>query len=216
MQNRYSPPSKWIKKIIDDNILGEIFMVQLNCFWNRDERYYTDDSWHGDKILDGGTLFTQFSHFVDILYWLFGDINEIKSRFNSFNHEKLTDFEDSGIITFNINSGGFGSINFTTSVWNKNFESSMTIIGQNGTVKIGGQYRNEVEYCNIKNYNMPKLEKTRPGNDYGSYKGSAQNQDFVIDNVIQVLSNKDKIKTNALEGLKVVEIIERIYKSFKN
>lgn len=216
MQNRYSPPSKWIKKIIDDNILGEIFMVQLNCFWNRDERYYTDDSWHGDKILDGGTLFTQFSHFVDILYWLFGDINEIKSRFNSFNHEKLTDFEDSGIITFNINSGGFGSINFTTSVWNKNFESSMTIIGQNGTVKIGGQYMNEVEYCNIKNYNMPKLEKTRPGNDYGSYKGSAQNHDFVIDNVIQVLNNKDKIKTNALEGLKVVEIIERIYKSFKN
>lgn len=216
MQNRYSPPSKWIKKIIDDNILGEIFMVQLNCFWNRDERYYTDDSWHGDKILDGGTLFTQFSHFVDILYWLFGDINEIKSRFNSFNHEKLTDFEDSGIITFNLNSGGFGSINFTTSVWNKNFESSMTIIGQNGTVKIGGQYMNEVEYCNIKNYNMPKLEKTRPGNDYGSYKGSAQNHDFVIDNVIQVLNNKDKIKTNALEGLKVVEIIERIYKSFKN
>lgn len=216
MQNRYSPPSKWIKKIIDDNILGEIFMVQLNCFWNRDERYYTDDSWHGDKILDGGTLFTQFSHFVDILYWLFGDINEIKSRFNSFNHEKLTDFEDSGIITFNINSGGFGSINFTTSVWNKNFESSMTIIGQNGTVKIGGQYMNEVEYCNIKNYNMPKLEKTRPGNDYGSYKGSAQNHDFVIENVIQVLNHNDKIKTNALEGLKVVEIIERIYKSFKN
>tara|TARA_X000000368_G_scaffold418995_1_gene421347 strand:+ start:10805 stop:11815 length:1011 start_codon:yes stop_codon:yes gene_type:complete len=216
MQNRYSPPSKWIKKIIDDNILGEIYMVQLNCFWNRDERYYTDDSWHGDKILDGGTLFTQFSHFVDILYWLFGDINEIKSRFNSFNHEKLTDFEDSGIITFNINSGGFGSINFTTSVWNKNFESSMTIIAQNGTIKIGGQYMNEVEYCNIENYKMPKLEKTRPGNDYGSYKGSAQNHDFVIDNVIQVLNNKDKIKTNALEGLKVVEIIERIYKSFKN
>lgn len=216
MQNRYSPPSKWIKKIIDDNILGEIYMVQLNCFWNRDERYYTDDSWHGDKILDGGTLFTQFSHFVDILYWLFGDINEIKSRFNSFNHEKLTDFEDSGIITFNINSGGFGSINFTTSVWNKNFESSMTIIAQNGTIKIGGQYMNEVEYCNIENYKMPKLEKTRPGNDYGSYKGSAQNHDFVIDNVIQVLNKKDKIKTNALEGLKVVEIIERIYKSFKN
>ena len=161
-------------------------------------------------------MFTQFSHFIDILYWLFGDISEIKSRFNSFNHKKLTDFEDSGIITFNINSGGFGSINFTTSVWNKNFESSMTIIAENGTIKIGGQYMNEVEYCNIKDYKMPDLEKTRPGNDYGSYKGSAQNHDFVIENVIQVLNHKDKIKTNALEGLKVVEIIERIYKSFKN
>jgi UDP-N-acetyl-2-amino-2-deoxyglucuronate dehydrogenase len=74
MQNRYSPPSQWIKELVESGKLGKIFMVQLNCYWNRDDRYYKPDSWHGDKQLDGGTLYTQFSHFIDILYWLFGDI----------------------------------------------------------------------------------------------------------------------------------------------
>ena len=86
MQNRYSPPSTWIKKVIEDQILGQIYLVQLNCYWNRDKRYYTKGSWHGNKNLDGGTLFTQFSHFIDIVYWLFGDIDNIKSKFFNFNH----------------------------------------------------------------------------------------------------------------------------------
>ena len=74
MQNRYSPPSIWLKEIVDRGILGKIFLVQVNCYWNRDHRYYGKGSWHGTRSLDGGTLFTQFSHFIDILYWLFGDI----------------------------------------------------------------------------------------------------------------------------------------------
>ena len=74
MQNRYSPPSVWIKEMVDSGKLGKIYMVQLNCYWNRDGRYYKPGGWHGDAKLDGGTLFTQFSHFIDIMYWLFGDI----------------------------------------------------------------------------------------------------------------------------------------------
>jgi predicted dehydrogenase len=71
MQNRYSPPSVWIKELISSGKLGKIFMVQLNCYWNRDDRYYKAGGWHGTADLDGGTLYTQFSHFIDILYWLF-------------------------------------------------------------------------------------------------------------------------------------------------
>src|SRR5262249_41037456 len=67
MQNRYSPPSAWIKDLIESGKLGKVFMVQLNCYWNRDDRYYKKESWHGKKDLDGGTLFTQFSHFIDIM-----------------------------------------------------------------------------------------------------------------------------------------------------
>ena len=89
MQNRYSPPSVWIKEMVESGKLGQIYMVQLNCYWNRDERYYKPGGWHGDAALDGGTLFTQFSHFIDIMYWLFGDICNIQSRFADFNHEKL-------------------------------------------------------------------------------------------------------------------------------
>ncbi|MES2780072.1 MAG: Gfo/Idh/MocA family oxidoreductase [Bacteroidota bacterium] len=211
MQNRYSPPSVWIKDLIGSGKLGKIFMVQLNCYWNRDERYYKADNWHGKKELDGGTLFTQFSHFIDIMYWLFGDIQNIQAKFNDFNHEALTDFEDSGFVSFDFVNGGMGCLNYSTSVWNQNLESSMTIIGEFGSVKIGGQYMNEVEYCHVKDYEMPDLAPTNPGNDYGAYKGSAANHHYVIENVVDVLKGRAQITTNALEGLKVVDIIESIY-----
>jgi UDP-N-acetyl-2-amino-2-deoxyglucuronate dehydrogenase len=211
MQNRYSPPSVWIKDLIDTGKLGKIFMVQLNCYWNRDDRYYKAESWHGKKDLDGGTLFTQFSHFIDIMYWLFGDVENIQAKFNDFNHANLTDFEDSGFVSFDFVNGGMGSLNYSTSVWNQNLESSMTIIGEFGSVKIGGQYMDKVEYCHVKDYIMPELAPTNPGNDYGAYKGSAQNHNYVIENVIDVLNGKKSITTNAMEGLKVVDIIERIY-----
>ncbi len=215
MQNRYSPPSVWIKDVIENKVLGDIFMVQLNCYWNRDERYYKKGGWKGDARLDGGTLFTQFSHFIDIMYWLFGDIKDINAKFNTFNHKGLTDFEDSGIVSFNFANGGMGSINYSTSVWDKNLESSITIIGSKGSVKIGGQYMNTVEHCHIKDYEMPELSDSNPANDYGAYKGSAANHHFIIENVIDTLKGRNTITTNALEGLKVVEIIERIY-SLKN
>ncbi len=215
MQNRYSPPSVWIKDMVESGRLGDIYTVQLNCYWNRDERYYKKGGWHGDKELDGGTLFTQFSHFIDIMYWLFGDVENIQARFNDFNHQNLTDFEDSGIVSFDFVRGGCGVLNYSTSVYGKNMESSLTIVAEHGSVKIGGQYMNEVEYCHVKDYEMPELAPTNPGNDYGAYKGSAQNHNFMIENVVNVLTNGDSITTNVLEGLKVVDIIERMYKSDK-
>ncbi|RYY40075.1 MAG: Gfo/Idh/MocA family oxidoreductase [Chitinophagaceae bacterium] len=213
MQNRYSPPSMWLKELLRSGRLGRVFQVQLNCFWNRDHRYYTPDSWHGRKELDGGTLFTQFSHFVDLLYWHFGDIENIRGRLADHNHQGITEFEDSGIVTFDFtDGGGMGVLNFSTSVWDCNLESSMTIIAENGSVKLGGQYMDKVEYCHVKDYQLPELAPTNPGNDYGAYKGSAQNHHFVINNVVDVLKGRASITTNAFEGLKVVDIIERIYK----
>ncbi len=211
MQNRYSPPSVWLKDIIDNKTLGDIYMVQLNCYWNRDERYYKKGNWKGTQDLDGGTLFTQFSHWVDIMYWLFGDIKNIQAKFADFNHQTSTAFEDSGFVSFDFVNGGMGSINYSTAVWDKNLESSLTIVGSKGSIKVGGQYMDVVETCNIKDYTMPTLADTNPANDYGSYKGSANNHHNVIENVVNTLTGKNKITTNALEGLKVVDIIERIY-----
>jgi len=215
MQNRYSPPSQWIKSVIEKGLLGEIYMVHVDCFWNRDERYYIPGGqahpWKGIQEKDGGTLFTQFSHFVDMLYWLFGDFKNINARFFDFNHQSLTEFEDSGSIHFDFVKEGSGSFNYSTAVYDKNFESSLTIIAKNGTIKIGGQYMNEVQYCKVKNYEMPELPAAGPPNDYGTYKGSAANHHYVIQNVVDVLKNHKNVTTNALEGLKVVEIIERIY-----
>ncbi len=215
MQNRYSPPSVWLKEIIEGGLLGGIFLVQINCYWNRDNRYYKAGGWKGTKDLDGGTLFTQFSHFVDIMYWLFGDITDIQARFSNFNHEGTIDFEDTGVVNFRFMNGGFGTFNYSTAVWDANLESSITIIGEKGSVKVGGQYMNEVLTCNIEGYEMPELQPSNPPNDYGPYKGSAANHHFIFDNVVDVLNERNTITTNALEGMKVVEIIERIY-SLKN
>ncbi|MDR0872124.1 MAG: Gfo/Idh/MocA family oxidoreductase [Prevotellaceae bacterium] len=211
MQNRYSPPSVWLREIMDKRLLGNIYMVKLDCYWNRDDRYYKKGNWHGNQTLDGGTLFTQFSHFIDIMYWLFGDITNIRGNFADFNHQNLTDFEDSGVVTFDFINGGMGTLNYSTSVWDTNLESSITIIGEQGTVKVAGQYMNEVTYCHVKDYEMPELAPCNPPNDYGLYKGSAQNHHYVIENVVEKLNNKCPITTNVLEGLKVVDIIERIY-----
>lgn len=212
MQNRFSPSSIWLKQMIDNNLLGNIFMIQVNCFWNRDNRYYTNDNWRGTNDMDGGSLFTQFSHFIDMIYWVFGDISNFKGIFKDFNHKNLTEFEDSGIVTFDIKKGGIGTLSYSTSVYDKNLESSITVIGENGSLKITGQYMNEVAYCNIKNYSMPKLAKTNPPNEYGSYSGSAANHEFVIENMVKTLQNKEFSTQSAMEGKKVVEIIENIYK----
>ena len=210
-QNRYSPPAVWLKEILDQELLGKIYMVQMSCYWNRDERYYKANSWRGRQEEDGGTLYTQFSHFIDIMYWLFGDITNIKGTFKDFKHTDLTDFEDSGVVSFEFVNGGIGCLNYSTAVFNKNLESSIIIVGEKGTVKVAGQYMNEVVYCDIENYQMPELKASNPPIDYGAYKGSAQNHHYVIANVVDKLQNKRPIATNALEGLKVVDIIERIY-----
>ncbi|MBI1184874.1 gfo/Idh/MocA family oxidoreductase [bacterium] len=210
-QNRYTPPIKWLKELVQSGSLGDIYQVKIDCFWNRDERYYTPDGWRGSRALDGGVLFTQFSHFVDIMYWIFGDVHNISTRLFNFNHQHNTEFADSGNVLFDFEKGGSGMLNFSTSVFEQNLESTITIIAANGSVKIGGQYMNEIEYCHIKNYQLPKLEQANPPNDYGPFKGSAANHHYVIENVVNTLSGKDTISTNAMEGMKVVDIIERMY-----
>ncbi len=211
MQNRFSPPALWLKSLMESKVLGKIFMVQISCFWNRNDQYYTKESWRGTKSLDGGTLYTQFSHYLDIMYWLFGDITNIKSKFADFNHSELTEFEDSGIITFDFNSGGMGSFTFSTSVWNENLESSLTIIAENGSVKVGGQYMNHVEKCIIKDYSAPLLPATNLPNDYGSFKGSAQNHHYLYKNVIDFLREEKGVHTTTEDSIKVLKIIEEIY-----
>ena len=211
MQNRYSPPAAWLKQVVDEGRLGQVFLVQLNCFWNRDARYYQPGGWKGTQALDGGTLFTQFSHFVDLLYWVFGDITNIAARFRDFTHAGLTEFEDSGLVTFDLVRGGSGTLSYSTAVWDRNLESSLTVVAERGSLRIAGQYMDKVEYCHLEGYEMPELAPTNPANNYGPFQGSAANHVQVIDNVVATVQQRSHATTNALEGLKVVEIIERIY-----
>ena len=138
-QNRFNPPVAAVKKAIDDGFLGKILSIQLSCFWNRNSDYYLN-SWKGTKLLDGGTLFTQFSHFIDLLYWMISDIKTVKAFTANLGHQSIIEFEDTGVVALEFYNGAIGTINYTVNSYNKNMEGSLTIFGEKGTVKIGGQY----------------------------------------------------------------------------
>jgi predicted dehydrogenase len=208
-QNRYNPPVAFLKNLIVSGKLGKIYSFQINCFWNRPEAYYTD--WKGRKDLDGGTLFTQFSHFIDLLYWLLGDVAMAKTISKNFAHPAI-EFEDTGVVAFEMQSGAIGSLNYTVNSFEKNMEGSFTVFAENGTVKIGGQYLNELEYCTVAGIEKPNLPIGNPANGYGFYQGSMSNHDKVYENLIKALIDDQHEFASAADGLMTVEIIEKIYK----
>jgi UDP-N-acetyl-2-amino-2-deoxyglucuronate dehydrogenase len=210
-QNRFNPPIEALKQAIEENRLGKIFSVQLSCFWNRNEKYYNESAWKGSLEMDGGTLFTQFSHFIDLLYWLIGDIRLVYPITRNYAHQETIDFEDTGVVALEFYNGALGTINYTVNSYLKNMEGSITIFGEKGTVKVGGQYLNELEYQNIKDFRIENLRESGKPNDYGDYQGSMSNHDRVYENLVNVLTNHGIIATNGFEGLKTVEIIDKIY-----
>lgn len=212
-QNRYNPPIEAVRELIHTGKLGEIYSVQLNCFWNRNPEYYNDSNWKGTKQLDGGTLFTQYSHFVDLLYFLIGDVKEVHAFTSNYNHQQEMEFEDTGVVVLKFHNNALGTINYTVNSFDKNMEGSLTIFSEKGTVKVGGQYLNELEYQCFDGFEITNLPKGNPPNQYGKYTGSMSNHNKVYENVINVLQNGGIITTNGFEGLKTVEIIEKIYNS---
>jgi hypothetical protein len=145
------------------------------------------------------------------MYWLLGPITINYANASNFNHQQLTEFHDSGQVVFSFGANGKGSLSYSTSLNQQNFESSITLIAEKGTVKLGGQYMNTVDYCEIENYTLPTLPDAQPANDYGNYKGSAANHHFVIQDVINNLVHNAAAITTPQEGRAVVEIIETIH-----
>lgn len=241
-QNRFNPPVAAVKKLVDEGRLGRIYSMQLNCFWNREAAYY-QDGWRGTLDLDGGTLFTQFSHFIDLIYWMLGDLEEVQGYSGNFGHQDSIDFEDTGVIVVKFRGGAIGTIHYTVNSHRKNMEGSLTLFGEKGTVKIGGEYLNELEYQDIRDYSIenlppgnppnryddptapygnppihyddPPSRDRNPPNRYGHYQGSMSNHDKVYQNVIAAVNGREDIATNGMDGLKSVEIIQKIYSTVK-
>ncbi|MFM7856447.1 MAG: Gfo/Idh/MocA family protein, partial [Flammeovirgaceae bacterium] len=129
-QNRFNPPVAAVKKAVDEGRLGKITSIQLACFWNRNADYYKD--WKGTAKLDGGTLFTQFSHFVDLLYWIVGDVKRTQAFIGNFTHKGIIEFEDTGVVILEFYNGAIGTINYTVNSYEQNMEGSLTIFGEKG------------------------------------------------------------------------------------
>jgi len=144
---------------------------------------------------------------------LIGDVKQAKSLMGNFAHQGIIEFEDTGVVILEFLNGAIGTINYTVNSYKKNMEGSLTIFGEKGTVKIGGQYLNELEYQEIEGYKIENLPAGNTANNYGNYQGSMSNHDKVYENVIEVLNNNASIATNSFEALKTVEIIDKIYQS---
>lgn len=215
-QNRHNVPVKLAKDAIDKKMLGKIFMVKCDILWNRYQGYYDESPWRGKKEHEGGALFTQASHFIDLLVWWCGDVVDVKTFMETQNHNIQT--EDSGNAILKFSSGAMGSINWTTCVYNKNFEGSITIIGEFGTIKIGGQYLNKIEFWDVRGYPLQEgVEFTDKPNAYGKYQGTSSNHDKVIKTIIGTLRN-EQVNVEAVEGfegMRCVDAIEKMYKAFE-
>ena len=211
MQNRFNPTVIELKKIIDQNLLGVISNVQLSCFWNRNKDYYINSSWKGTKDLDGGILYTQFSHFIDIILWMFGEVEIVNATVGNYNHKDIIEFEDSGVVNLKFKNNILCTINYSVNAFAKNYEGSLTVIGENGIVKIGGHYLNKLEHCNVNNYSPSVIVEGNMENNYGTYTGSMSNHNLVYENVMSVFNNNAVIATSGQEGLNTVALIEKIY-----
>jgi len=211
-QNRYNPPVKSVKKLIEDKKLGRIFYIVTNCFWNRNNGYYVKSDWKGKKELDGGALFTQFSHFIDLMLLFGGNVESVYTQAANLNHPEI-EIEDTGTVILKFSGGIIGTINYTNNAYQKNMEGSITVFAEKGTIKIGGQYLNELEYQMIEDAQIENLDISAKPNDYGTYQGSMSNHDKVYENVVDSLTNGSKVAVSGIEGMWTTEVIEAAYKS---
>ena len=209
-QNRYNPPVVLLKKLLDEGRLGEIQSFQVNCFWNRPDEYY-QNSWRGTKHLDGGILYTQFSHFIDLLYWFLGEIKAVSGWRCNYQHINSIEFEDTGVANLVMQNSSIGTISYTINAHASNMEGSFTIFGRKGTVKIGGQYLNRIDYFSVENESPPSEENSSAANNYGYYLGSMSNHHIVYKELTKTLNDSGHKFLEASEALKSVEMIEQIY-----
>ena len=144
---------------------------------------------------------------------MIGDVEEASALLENYAHKDVIEFEDTGVVSLKFKNGVLGTVNYTVNAFAKNMEGSITIFGEKGTVKVGGQYLNKLEYQSFEGEEIGELKEGNPANEYGEYQGSMSNHDRVYENLIDVLQKGGSIATNGLEGLKTVEIIEKIYKS---
>lgn len=211
-QNRYNIPIRLTKEALDSGKLGKVFMVDCKVLWNRHDEYYTDSPWRGDISTEGGALFTQASHFIDLLNWWFGDIVSAKASIDTKNHS--IEIEDCGSAIIHFESGVLGSILWTTCVYNKNYEGSITIIGEKGTIKIGGQYLNKIEYWDVQSFPLQEgIEYIDKPNAYGKYQGTSSNHDKVIADVVEKFINGSAPIVEGTEGMMSINVIEQIYRN---
>jgi predicted dehydrogenase len=209
-QNRYNAPITLTMDALRDGRLGRILMVQCNVIWNRHDGYYSQSPWLGRKEFEGGALYTQVSHFIDLLVWMCGDVVDARGNIETKNHR--IEIEDCGTACLRFAGGAMGSIFWTTCAYNRNMEGSITLVAERGIVKIGGPYLNRIDHWDVEDFPLPTdIEWVDRPNSYGKYQGSSSNHDKVFRDVIRRLRCGGTRIVEGMEGRKTVRAIELIY-----
>jgi len=203
LQNRFNPAVQALYTAIQQKHLGRLFSVQVNCFWHRNEDYYINHPWHGNAAMDGGVLFTQFSHFVDLLHWCFGAVKQVTGLMHNVNHPYTTLQADEGAVLLQFENGMIGTLQFSVNSYKKNMEGSLTLFAEKGTVKIGGTYLDAIVYAETE---KPLIVDTEmPGSSL----------EKVYQSMIRTLQHGDRFYASPEESLENIMLIEQIHASAK-
>ncbi len=211
MQNRFNPAVVAVKKALHKGDFGKLYSIQINCFWNRNKEYYSDD-WHGTKSMDGGILFTQFSHFIDLLIWFFGMPAIVKGVANKVAHGKEIEIDDQGAAILQWKNGMIGTLHYSVNAFDQNREGSITILGEYGMAKIGGAYLNQIDYQFMKGAPLVVKQQNKQVNDYGTYKGTMSNHSEVYKSMVHHLLKGKPYYTSVKEAKQTITLIKKIMK----
>jgi UDP-N-acetyl-2-amino-2-deoxyglucuronate dehydrogenase len=211
-QNRRNATLQLLKKALDKKRFGKIFMVNLNVFWTRPQSYYDQGGWRGRWEFDGGAFMNQASHYVDLVQWLIGPLESLQAYTATM--ARNIDAEDTGVISLKWRSGALGSMNVTMLTYPKNLEGSITILGEKGTVKIGGVAVNEVQHWE---FEEPDPDDVKVGEaSYETTSVYGLGYPLYYDNVINVMRGEAQPETDGREGLKSLEVIIATYLSARD
>lgn len=208
-QNRRNATLQMLKRAIDAGRFGRIYMVNINVFWTRPQDYYDAAKWRGTWELDGGALMNQASHYVDLLDWLIGPLESLHAYTATL--ERRIEAEDTAVLSLRWRSGALGSMNVTMLTWPRNLEGSITILGEKGTVRIGGLAVNEIQHWEFAEPHPDDARVAEASYETASVYGFGH--PLYYDNVIQVLRGEAEPETDGREGLRSLELLIAAYRS---
>lgn len=211
-QNRRNATLQLLKRAVEQKRFGRIYMVVINVFWTRPQAYYDMDAWRGTWEFDGGALMNQASHYVDLLDWLIGPIESVQAYTGTLARD--IEVEDTAAMNIRWRSGAMGSMNVTMLTYPKNLEGSITILGEKGTVRIGGVAVNEIQHWEFETAHEDD-DKVKDVS-YATTSVYGFGHPLYYDNVIRTLSGKAKSETDGREGLRSLEVLIAAYLSARD
>lgn len=210
-QNRYNPPIVKLKEALNQGRFGKIFYGKTTVYWQRDQSYYDEHAWFKTRQMGGGVLINQASHNIDMLCWLMGPVEKIYAKIDTMTHRIETEDFALGIVKFK--SGAYGIIEATTCTYPKNIEGSITILGENGSAKVGGIQMNQMQLWEFKDAGTADSDYDRystiPPNIYGY-----GHIEFMKD-VLRVLNGEKINYVDGNEGKPSLELILAMYESVR-